>query len=80
MNVHKTINRDLAFLSKTRTDSGIMFYVVEIVFLSMKLCSSDLNIQRSKSFIKILTKIDPIMGLLELRVVRFEKSCDYKVY
>ena len=57
-----------------------MFYVVEIVFLSMKLRSSDLNIQRSKSFIKILTKIDPIMDLLELRVVRFEKSCDYKVY
>ena len=58
----------LCFMSQS------IFYVVEIVLLSVNLCSSDFNIRRIKSFKEILTKIGASMDLLELQVVRFEKK------
>ena len=37
-----------------------MFSAAKIVLLSVKFCSSDLNIQKYKSFIKIFNRIGPV--------------------
>ena len=51
------------YVSRVQIVFSIVFLAAEIMFLSARLCKFDFEIQRNRSFMKTLNKIEPRIDL-----------------